>query len=793
MERVKTNTGLWRPWFRGRERHAIDAHVAFMTISHVSSSPLVRSRLLSSLLPASRAVARIKVGTGGRAVSLDMDSQRRRRALARLAGATIFLVVYAASVAAQDESAAIRIIVRSAGEAVQGASVVADASSASTDRTGTAALSVSPGTVQITVVKDGYLPAVTVMTVLAGERREQTVELRRLEEDVVVTAARSDTKLRDQPLRVEVIGREEIEEKAMMSPGNVAMLVSETTGLRVQTTAPTLGAANVRIQGLRGRYSQLLADGLPLYGLQGDSLSLLQVPPLDLAQVEVIKGVASALYGSSALGGVVNLVSKRPQTTEHQLLLNATSRTGRDVAAWYAQAPTGNWSWTLLGSYAGQTRRDLDGDGWSDLPSFERGMLRPRIFFDNQRGSSAFATVGVLLEDREGGTQPLHTTPDGRPFVEQVGTHHVDAGFVGRWLMGDRVLSIRGSALRQRQHRIWNDETEDGVRSVSFGEASLQGVSGRHAWVFGGAFQQDRFRLDQFSAFDYRFSAPGVFAQDEIGLGRKWTVGISARADEHSTYGTLASPRLSLLARPRPGWTVRVAMGTGAFAPTPFTEETEETGFSHLLPLQGVRAERARGLSVDVTRIVGPFDITGTVFGSRVDGALQRRIVDSAHVALVNADGPTRTTGTELLIRYRVGELNALFTHGWTRSTEIDPDAGNRRDVPLTPSQFLSFTLVWEAEGSGRLGFEGYYTGRQSLEENPYRSRSRPYAIVGAMGARRVGRVLLFLNCENLLDVRQTTYDPLIRQAPRPDGRWTVDAWAPLDGRVINGGVRLQF
>src|SRR3990172_3310894 len=147
-----------------------------------------------------------------------------------------------------------------------------------------------------------------------------------VEETVVVTATRSDRRLQDEPLRVEVIDREEIEEKALMTPGSVAMLLGETTGLRVQTIAPSLGAANVRIQGLRGRYSQLLADGLPLYGAGGDSLSLLQVPPLDLGQVEVIKGVASALYGASALGGVINLVSRRPRDAERELLLNRTSQ-----------------------------------------------------------------------------------------------------------------------------------------------------------------------------------------------------------------------------------------------------------------------------------------------------------------------------------------------------------------------------------------------------------------------------------------------------------------------------------
>ena len=90
------------------------------------------------------------------------------------------------------------------------------------------------------------------------------------------------------------------------------MMLTETNGLRVQVTSPSLGAASVRVQGLRGRYTQVLADGLPLYGPAGTIGSVLQIPPMDLGQVEVIKGVASALYGAAALGGVINLMSRRP-------------------------------------------------------------------------------------------------------------------------------------------------------------------------------------------------------------------------------------------------------------------------------------------------------------------------------------------------------------------------------------------------------------------------------------------------------------------------------------------------
>jgi len=157
---------------------------------------------------------------------------------------------------------------------------------------------------------------------------DQPVEL---VEEITVTAGHADRRIQDVPVRVEVVDREEIEEKALMTPGSVAMLLGETTGLRVQTTAPSTSAANVRIQGLRGRYSLLLSDGLPLYGVDGGSLSLLQVPPLDLGQVEIVKGAASALYGPSAVGGVVNLVSQRPSERQRQALLNASTQQAADA------------------------------------------------------------------------------------------------------------------------------------------------------------------------------------------------------------------------------------------------------------------------------------------------------------------------------------------------------------------------------------------------------------------------------------------------------------------------------
>ena len=100
---------------------------------------------------------------------------------------------------------------------------------------------------------------------------------------------------------------------------------------------------------------------------------------------------------------------------------------------------------------------------------------------------------------------------------------------------------------------------------------------------------------------------------------------------------------------------------------------------------------------------------------------------------------------------------------------------------------------MWERANVGRIGLEWYFTGRQRLEENPYRQRSEPYFVLGVLAERQFGRVRLFVNGENLTGVRQTQWDPLVRPTRAPDGRWTVDAWAPLESRNVNGGVRVRF
>ncbi|TCP35511.1 iron complex outermembrane receptor protein [Sphingomonas sp. BK235] len=612
--------------------------------------------------------------------------------------------------------------------------------------------------------------------------------------EIVVQATRTGRRVQDEPIRVEALDRGEIEEKIAMVPGNIAMLVSETPGLRVQVTSPALGAANVRVQGLKGRYTQILADGLPLYGGQTPSIGLLQIPPTDLGQVEIIKGAASALYGPSALGGVVNLVSRRPSPVQQgELLLNATSRGGQDVTAYNSGPLNDALAYSLTGGFNRQRRQDIDGDGWANLAGYDRWTIRPRLFWEGASGAKAYLTVGALAEQRRGGTLPGRMVPDGSPFAQDQRSRRFDAGLTAQTpIDGVGTLYLRASGVTQAHRHTFGDVIENDRHDTVLTEASLGGGTGGTTWLAGAAYQVDSYRSRTLPAFDYTYRVPALFVQAEQKLSTDLTLAGSARIDGHSEYGTRVSPRVSALFRPGP-FTVRASLGRGSYAPTPFIEEVEAAGLSRIVPLRGLRAETADTASIDFGYARGAIEASLTLSGSNIDHAVQLRDVSATRAELVNADGVTRTRGAELLLRYRLNAITFTGSYVHTDAREPNPDGIGRRLVPLTPRDTAGLTAVWEKHDRGRIGLEAYYTGRQSLEDNPYRSRSRPYVELGVMGELKLGKVSLFLNAENLLDVRQTRYDPLLLPRRAPDGAWTVDAWGPLDGRTINGGVRFRF
>jgi iron complex outermembrane receptor protein len=737
------------------------------------------------------------VSTFNEIVSDAMNTETRgmRRRLVRWLWAFAIVLPAIASAAESDTG---QIIVRVLHDTapIRGAIVESGTTRVVTDVRGEARLALPVGNETIRIERTGFGPLSVEVEILASGNPPVVAQLQEesLESQVVVvTATRSGTVVGDQPIRVEAVPEEEIEENLTIQPGNVSTLLNELAGVRIESTAPGLGGATLQMRGMPGRLTQVLSDGLPLAGSESGGFGLLQTPPLDLKRVEVIKGVASALYGGSALGGVLNLVSM-PPGGDPELLVNRTSREGTDVAGFVTGALSPHWGYTLSAGANHQRRQDLDDDAWADLARYQRYTFRPRLFFDDGSGRTLFMTAGVVEEDRAGGSMPGQTLPDGSTFIEALRTMRIDGGAVGRMpLDGGRILSARVSATVADHDRRFGDDRIQDTQTTLFGETTLSGRGQGHSWVLGAAIGQDRLQVGDVPGVGYNYTVPAIFAQDEFAPADWVILAASGRMDAHSDYGTFFSPRLSAVFLPTERWTVRTSIGTGFAAPTPFVDEIESTGLGALDPLTGLQAERAASASVDAQWAVNGWEANLSFFASEIRHPFE--VVPSSttgRLTLVNGNGRRRAQGAEAFLRYVAGPLQVIGSYTYLEVTEADP-AGGRRTVDRVPRQMAELAALLEDEERGRIGVELSWTGRQDLIDNPYRTSAPSYVEVNALAEIRFGETAIFLNAINLTNVRQVHFDPLLLPAPGAGGQRITELWAPVEGRVFNLGVRLEF
>jgi iron complex outermembrane receptor protein len=647
-------------------------------------------------------------------------------------------------------------------------------------------------------------------------------------EGVVVTATRGTRRVAAEPTRVDVLDQEEIEEKTAMTPGNAVMLLSETGGVRVAATSPALGGANVRVQGLRGRYTQLLSDGLPLYGLSAEGLGLLQIPPVDLARVEVIKGAASALYGPAAMGGVVNFASRRPPGSgadgpERELYLNQTTLDGSDLAVFDARALGGGWGSTFLVTASRQRRRDLDGDRWSDVPGYGRAVVRPRLFHTGAQGD-LFATVGLTAEDRTGGA--VGAAPGagaflGAPFAQARTTRRADAGAVAhRYVGGGRVLAARTSATGEWRRTAFGDAHERDRRTTLFAEAALTLPAGTvQEWVVGAAGSAmptcpARRRAARPGAprrrrtpSPRRRCSPSTPGRPRARPAAHGVTSSARRLDVAHRYGAALSPRrLGPCAAPAPGLTRRpLGRPSAPSPPTPFVEEAEEVGVRRVLGFGRAATERARNASSRPSgRALGRSRSTAPCTRRRSAAAVleQRRPptpraggdprARPAPPPRVPAAGETRRAP-----RARAGASLRPLAPGRLPGDrhvrlparhQVDPRAAReRRGVPLTPRHAAG---VVAAVGARRrppgLSVETLLhrpsAARRTTRPPP---RAAPYVLARPAGARarRDARSPLVNGREHRPTSRQTRFAPIVRRPPGLGGRRTPTSGRPLEGR----------
>jgi iron complex outermembrane receptor protein len=618
-------------------------------------------------------------------------------------------------------------------------------------------------------------------------------------EEIVISSTRSTRTIEQIPTRIEFIGSEELDEKGNMKPGDIRMLLNESTGIQTQQTSPISANASIRIQGLDGRYTQILKDGFPIYSGAASGLGLLQIPPLDLKQVEIIKGSTSTLYGGGAIAGLVNLISKTPSAErELSFHLNGTSALGLDLNAFYSQRfeKTGV---TLFASRNSNKAYDPADIGFSAIPKFERYNLNPRWFVYFSPETKMDFGVNTAFEKRLGGDMRYIKGESNteRLYFENNNTQRISTQFfIEHKLNGQSKLTFRNSY--NYFHRILDipDYTFDGRQNGTFSELNYLYTGENTEWVVGANLWTDDFTEKKRTAFavrNYRQTTGGLFVQNNTKVTDWLSIESGLRGDYVADYGFTFLPRLSALFNINRKWSSRIGGGWGYKTPTIFTEESERIHYQKVLPVNSDfnKLESSYGANADIhyRTAIGDqmvLSVNQLFFYTYLHSPLMLIPLSDGSNQFQNIDGHIDTKGAETNLKISYSDFTLFI--GYTFTDAKMKENGESYQHPLTSKHRLNNVLMYELEDSWKIGLEAYYYSSQRLNDG---TTGRSYWICGAMAEKIWEHFSVYANFENFTDTRQTKFGSIYTgTVTNPVFK---DIYAPLDGFVVNAGVKIKW
>ena len=587
-----------------------------------------------------------------------------------------------------------------------------------------------------------------------------------------------------------------------MKPSNVSMVLHESTGLQVQQTSATSGNASIRVQGLDGRYTQLLKDGYPNFGNFASGLSILEIPPLDLKQVEVIKGPASTLFGGGAIAGVVNFISKTPKEKgEYNFIINQ-SNIGQSNFGGYASQRKGKFGYAVLGLLNLQKSYDVDNDDFSEIPKSNNFTINPRVFYyPNEtttfmlgnsftKGTMTGGDMNVIA----GNADAFHTYFEKNETIRNTTTFEFDKKFTE-----NNSFKLKQSlSFFDREINIPNYEFS-GFNTNIFTDASYLSTTEKQTIITGLNFQYDDFKQSKISTLNAKSNTIGAYIQQTWDVSEDIKLENGLRIDNvnysnpnFSKNQIFVLPKVSALFKFNNKWSSRIGGGLGYKIPTIFTEQTETNQYQNVLALNNVEAERSIGGTTDVnfkTNLADDFvfSINQMFFVTQINKPL---ILQNSGVNtfFINADKPVISNGFETNLKFIFKEDLKFFV-GYTFTNAKAKYLTSNQFLPLLPKNKLNMALIFEKENNFKLGLEGFFTDQQFL----YNGTQTPtFWEFGFMAEKTLWKnYSFFINFENFTDTRQSNYKPVVNGShnnPTFD-----DIWTHTEGATINGGIKLKF
>lgn len=588
------------------------------------------------------------------------------------------------------------------------------------------------------------------------------VELRK----VVITGTRTEKILKDSPVRTEVLNKERIEQS---SAKNLYEIFDKglMPGVAVNTSCTNCNFSEVRMQGLEGGYSLILFDGLPVFSALAGVYGLRQINPVNIERIEVVKGASSALYGSSALGGVINIITKEPVKGDPIVSASYTGgvydqTSGHNRSAYNADAVVGiregDVGFILTGSKHHNDYVKTNDDDYTDKVEQESHSLNAKahIYFLND--TRRLTLVGrSIYEFRRGGyaglkSRMIDTDDDGIPDTEvsynaiddplDEDAEHITTNRY-EWGAGYRAEFCAGGILNLNWIMTNHErDATNGARPFHSGENSsladvlyTQPVLGNNIVVLGGNYKQEELgQVINYEKDEKRESkiAAALF-QDEWEAFDGLDLVVGVRYDdvfESSLKEDRAvTPRAALKYGISENFVLRASYGWGFKVPTLFAEDLHLCSAAPTVDVpDDLESERSTSINGGISWYGERLTCDLNLFRTDIEDKINLVFVEGRdYDAVYKNAGKARTQGMELSASYRL--LDSLTFHAAYTYTQAQ--FGNRQLEPgddgyedsdnllRVPDMTASLNLEYKDKKYGiTAAAGGRYTGRQYVQRD---------------------------------------------------------------------------
>lgn len=567
-------------------------------------------------------------------------------------------------------------------------------------------------------------------------------------EGVVVSANKYETKQREAASIVNVISPKLFEQT---SSKNVADVLPFQTGLRVEETCSNCGVPQLRINGLDGAYSQILMDSRAIFSSLASVYGLEQFPAGMIDRVEVIRGGGSALFGSNAIGGIVNIITKEPDrnaaslTNETTLMGkkswdNNTVLNGQFVTS---DSKTGAY---IFGTVRNRDAYDRNGDGFSDIPQLKSTTVGFRAYHKTGDYSKLTAEYHHIHEYRRGGDS-LDLPPHQSNLAEQL-EHDIDGGSLKFDIFtknGKHYWSIYSSLQNIARKSYFGTHKDLNAYGRTHDIMSVSGLQYQYnmqrCWflpatlIAGAEYSYDELH-DVMTGYNrdilQTVNIFGFFLQNEW-KNEKVSFLLGARLDKHSLMNDpVFSPRVTLRYAPAKSWTLRASYASGYRAPQVYDEDLHvgavggEVSLISLDPDLKPENSNSINLSADWYQRFGNTQINLLAEGFYTLLENSFLLMENGHDAqgnllLIRENASDKLYVTGINVEGRVSfkqKLSAQIGYTFQQSRyntaqqwSEDPNAESHTRLLRTPDSYGYATLNYEFFKKMNLSITGTYTG----------------------------------------------------------------------------------